>query len=74
MPPDSSVTVRRSFVLRLWIEPQPCAAPIWHCILIDPHSGDRIGFGSPSELVAYLTAMPPFNLGDGEAETPPPKP
>lgn len=66
MPPDPFPTVQRSFVLRLWIEPQPSGEQLWRCVLLDPHGDSRIGFNSPAELAAYLTALLPVGTQPDE--------
>lgn len=73
MPPDPFPAIQRSFVLRVWIEPQSTSAPIWRCVLLDPHSGSRIGFSSPADLAAYLTTCLPFDLDSDEEESSLPK-
>ena len=52
-----------SFVLTIWQEGEPMTATAcWRYSLEYPHTGERIGFRSSADLLAYLgqwTAGPP---------------
>lgn len=53
-----------AYVLRLWSENRPDGQAVWRIALLDPRSGNRLGFGSPADLVAHLEAL----TGKGEAD------
>lgn len=44
-----------AYLLRLWQAPGG-GALVWRASLEDPHTGERLGFGSLSQLVAFLRA------------------
>ena len=47
-----------AFMLRLWRAgdaPTPKQAAAWRASLESPHTGERIGFGSLTELFTFLT-------------------
>ena len=50
----------RAYLLRLWQVPGLGPA-VWRASLEDPHTGERLGFGSLDNLVAFLRAV----SGDG---------
>jgi hypothetical protein len=48
-----------SYLLRLWCEggdkkPATSRKTVWRASLQDPHTGQRLGFGGPDELFAFL--------------------
>ncbi len=43
----------RSYLLRLWCDGREATA-CWQASLDDPHTGERIGFGSLEDLFAFL--------------------
>lgn len=45
-----------SRILRLWRE-QAGDAAAWRYQLIDPRTGERVGFSSPEALAQYLAAL-----------------
>lgn len=45
-----------AYLLRLWLAPGP-GPPLWRASLEDPHTGNRQGFGSLDDLVAYLRVL-----------------
>jgi hypothetical protein len=57
-----------SYLLRLWRMQGEAAA--WRCSVENPHTGERLGFGSLDELFAFLreqtSAMSDNKCGDSE--------
>lgn len=45
-----------SFMLRLW-PTETATGYVWRWSLEDPHSGERLGFGTLAALVAHLQAL-----------------
>ncbi len=46
----------RSYLLRLWCD-DPVETPRWQASLDNPHTGERIGFGSLEDLFAFLVEL-----------------
>jgi hypothetical protein len=69
MARDRLTTTQRSFVLRLWLEPQVEDAPALRCVLIEPQSGGRIGFDSLDDLADYLARLLPGETEDKATES-----
>jgi hypothetical protein len=63
-----------SFVLNLWQEGSalPNAPPVWRFSLTHPHSGERTGFRSIEDLLAFLqnwTQSPdPVSKGENDVD------
>jgi hypothetical protein len=53
-----------AYLLRLWQVPGPGPAT-WRASLEDPHTGERLGFGSLDDLVGFLREL----IGDGNRRT-----
>ena len=53
----------QAFLLRMW-QVMNCGQPVWRASLEDPHTGERMGFGSLDEVVTYLRML----TGDGSPE------
>lgn len=59
-PEDTTLqTDYLSYLLRLWREgsdnePATARRPVWRASLQDPHTGQRVGFGGPDEMFAFL--------------------
>lgn len=51
-----------SYLLRLWCEgsdsaPATATKMAWRASLQDPHTGQRLGFGGPDEMFAFLSSQ-----------------
>ena len=60
-----SDTNYRSFLLRLWCEPE-IEGQAWRIILVDPHTDQRWGFTDIGELTSFLQEQTATICTDGE--------
>jgi hypothetical protein len=56
-----SATDRRDFylayMLRLWQAGSRDGLPVWRASLENPHTGERLAFGDPQALFAFLSTL-----------------
>lgn len=56
-----------AYMLRLWQAGSRDGIPVWRASLENPHTGERLVFGDPTALFAFLSEL---LASAGEARTP----
>ncbi len=51
-----------AYILRLWVESQEAAEPVWRFVLLDPQTGQQHGFRSIEALSEFLDEL--IHTGD----------
>lgn len=46
-----------AYMLRLWQAGTAAGLPVWRASLENPHTGERLAFGDPQALFAFLTDL-----------------
>ena len=46
-----------AYMLRLWQAGSRQGRPVWHASLENPHTGERLAFGDPQKLFAFLAEL-----------------